>query len=276
MLKLHSFSRAVVICFNPAIGLSSLLTLLHQHILSFYFSLLLDIFFIYISNVNPFPGLPSENPYPIHSTSAHQPTHFCFSVLVFPYTGTSNALKPKGLSSHWCPTSPSSATYAAGAMGSSMCTLWWRCRDKVWSRDWRKGHPETAPPRDPSHIQLPNPDTIVESNKCLMTGAWYSCLLRGSASAWQIQRWMLVVNHWTEHRVPNGGSRERTKEAEGVCSPIGGTTIWVNQYAQSSQGLKHQSILQLGHLCRSKCLQLGWCLLFSSGSVQSTFQYHEH
>ena len=36
-------------------------------------------------------------------------------------------------------------------------------------------------------------------------------------------------NHWTEHRVPNGGARERTQGAEGVCSPIRGTTIWTNQ-----------------------------------------------
>jgi hypothetical protein len=53
--------------------------------------------------------------------------------------------------------------------------------DKVCSRDWRKGHPETAPPGDPSHIQLPNPGTIVDDKKCLMTGASYSYLLRGSA-----------------------------------------------------------------------------------------------
>ena len=54
--------------------------------------------------------------------------------------------------------------------------------NKVWSRDWSKGHSETAPPGDPFHIQLPNPDTIMDVNKCLLTGAWYSCLLRGSAS----------------------------------------------------------------------------------------------
>ena len=30
---------------------------------------------------------------------------------------------------------------------------------------------ENAPPRDPSHIQSPNPDTIVDANKCLLTGA---------------------------------------------------------------------------------------------------------
>jgi hypothetical protein len=28
-----------------------------------------------------------------------------------------------------------------------------------------------------------------------------------------------------EHRVPNGGARENTQEAEGVCNSIDGTTI---------------------------------------------------
>jgi hypothetical protein len=28
-----------------------------------------------------------------------------------------------------------------------------------------------------------------------------------------------------EHRAPNGGARESTQEAKGVCNPIGGTTI---------------------------------------------------
>ena len=31
-------------------------------------------------------------------------------------------------------------------------------------------HSETAPPGDPSHIQSPNPDTIVDAKKCLLTG----------------------------------------------------------------------------------------------------------
>jgi hypothetical protein len=75
-----------------------------------------------------------------------------------------------------------------------------------------------------------NPDTIADANKSLLTGAWYSCLLTGSASAWQIQKWMLTTIQWMEHRIPNEGARERTQGAEGVCSPIGGTTIWINQY----------------------------------------------
>jgi len=41
-----------------------------------------------------------------------------------PYTGGYSLGRTKGFSSHWCPTRPSSATYAAGAMGPSMCTLW--------------------------------------------------------------------------------------------------------------------------------------------------------
>jgi hypothetical protein len=36
------------------------------------------------------------------------------------------------------------------------------------------------------------------------------------------------------HRAPNGGARESTQGAKGVCNPIGGTTIWTNQYPQSS------------------------------------------
>jgi len=42
----------------------------------------------------------------------------------FPYTGRSSLGRTKGFSSHWCPTRPSSLTYAAGAMGQSMYSLW--------------------------------------------------------------------------------------------------------------------------------------------------------
>jgi hypothetical protein len=37
---------------------------------------------------------------------------------------------------------------------------------------------------------------------------------------------MLAANHGTEHGDPDGGVRGRTEEgAEGVCNPIGRTTI---------------------------------------------------
>jgi hypothetical protein len=42
--------------------------------------------------------------------------------------------------------------------------------DKVWNRDRRTGHLEIAPPEDPSHIQSPNPESIVDARKCLLTG----------------------------------------------------------------------------------------------------------
>jgi hypothetical protein len=56
----------------------------------------------------------------------------------------------------------------------------------------------------------------VDAKKCLLTGAWYNCLLRCSASVWQIQRSMLSANHWTEHGVTNGGVRERTEGVKAV------------------------------------------------------------
>jgi hypothetical protein len=46
-----------------------------------------DIFFIYISNVKPFPGFPSENPLSPPLPPAHQPTYSFFLSLAFSYTG---------------------------------------------------------------------------------------------------------------------------------------------------------------------------------------------
>jgi hypothetical protein len=45
------------------------------------------------------------------------------------------------------------------------------------------------------------------------------------ANAWQIQKWMFTVIYRMVHRVPNGGARESTQGAEGVCNPISGTTL---------------------------------------------------
>jgi hypothetical protein len=33
-----------------------------------------------------------------------------------------------------------------------------------------------------------------------------------------------------DHRAPNGGARESTQGAKGICNPIGATTIRTNQY----------------------------------------------
>jgi hypothetical protein len=57
---------------------------------------------------------------------------------------------------------------------------------------------------------------------------------------------MLLANHWTEHRVPNGRVRERMRGAEGVCNPIGKTTISTTRTPQSSQGLTNQGVHMKG------------------------------
>jgi hypothetical protein len=71
----------------------------------------------------------------------------------------------------------------------------------------------------------------------LLTGSCYSCLLWNYASACQIQKLMLTVIYWMEHRAPNGGARESTKGAEGVCNPLGGTTIWTSEVAQTTKDI---------------------------------------
>jgi len=63
-------------------------------------------------------------------------------------------------------------------------------------------------------MHTPNPDTIADAKKFLLTGAWYSCPLRGSARAGPIQMLMYTAKHWTELRDPNGDIRERTVGAE--------------------------------------------------------------
>jgi hypothetical protein len=101
---------------------------------------------------------------------------------------------------------------------------------KVWSCDERMDHLETAISGDPSYNQLPNADTIAYTSKILLKGPRCSCLLWDYAGAWQTQKWMLTVSYWMDHRAPNGEAGESTQGAKGICNPIGGTTIWTNQY----------------------------------------------
>jgi hypothetical protein len=66
----------------------------------------LDILFVYILNVIPFPGFPSASPRPIPpyptsmSVLPHPPTHSHLTTLVFLYTGASSLHRTKGLLSH--------------------------------------------------------------------------------------------------------------------------------------------------------------------------------
>ena len=78
---------------------------------------------------SPFQVFPLETPYPILPPTTSRrvlpipPTHSCLPALGFPYTGASKPLRPSCRSSLWCSTRSSSATYAARALGPSMCTL---------------------------------------------------------------------------------------------------------------------------------------------------------
>jgi hypothetical protein len=45
---------------------------------------------------------------------------------------------------------------------------------------------------------------------------------------------MLTANHWTEHRLPSGGVRERTEGDKEVCNPIGRIAISTNLIPQNS------------------------------------------
>jgi hypothetical protein len=67
-------------------------------------------------------------------------------------------------------------------------------------------------------------------------------------------------------RDSNGGVRKRTEGAEGVCNPIGRTTISTIQTPQSSQGLNHQQTSTHGGTHGSSCICIrGWPYLASMG-----------
>jgi hypothetical protein len=94
------------------------MTVFISHIWTF-----LKRYFLYLHfKCYPHSSFSLKTPYPMHSPPTHQPTHSHILVLGLPYTGASNLHRTKDLSSHWCPTTLSSATYAVG--GLSMYTLW--------------------------------------------------------------------------------------------------------------------------------------------------------
>ena len=113
-------------------------------------------------------------------------------------------------------------------------------RDKVYYKDWRKDHPESDSPGDPSHIQSPHPHTVVDANKCLLTDARYSSLLRGSAVPHKYRGGCSQPSIGLSTEAPNKELEKGSKELNGVCSLIGGITIWTSKYPQSSQGLNQQ------------------------------------
>jgi hypothetical protein len=113
-------------------------------------------------------------------------------------------------------------------------------KKKKLSRDWRKDHPETAPPWNPPHFQIQSHDTIVNAKKCLQTGAWYGFPLRGSANTWLGQIQILTANNWTELKDLMKKFRGRTEGSEEDFNPKGWRTILTNWIPQCSERLNHQ------------------------------------
>jgi len=89
---------------------------------------------------------------------------------------------------------------------------------------------------DPSHLLTPKPDIIADTKKCLLTGAWYSCPLRGSARDGPIQMWIYTAKQWTEYKDPIGEVRARTVGTEGVYNFIGRPKISTNQTPNVPRG----------------------------------------
>ena len=70
---------------------------------------------------------------------------------------------------------------------------------------------------------------------------------------WQTlpESYKYIANHWTEHRVPSRGVRERTEGVEANYKTTGGITISTIQSPKSSQGLSHQERNAHGYSCLS-------------------------
>ena len=81
------------------------------------------------------------------------------------------------------------------------------------------------------HPLLCLPDTGIVSLEIAISGSFQQNLAsvcNGVSVCRLIMGWIPgygSLSYWIHHRSPNGGARESTQGAKGVCNPIGGTTI---------------------------------------------------
>jgi hypothetical protein len=148
--------------------------------------------------LSPFLVSPAQTPYSIPPPPAfmrvftNPPTQSCYPTLAFPYTGASCIHRTKGLSSHWCPTRQSSATYVAGPwVLPSVLFGWWFSSWELWGI-WLvdivlpMGLQTPSAPSDlsltPSLGTLCSVQWLVVSihNKFLIIGSYRTCLLHCS------------------------------------------------------------------------------------------------
>jgi hypothetical protein len=139
--------------------------------------------------LSPFPVSPPQTPYPIPPPhcfyeGAPPPTHSCLTALVSPYTGALNLHRAKGLLSHWCQIRQSTHLKNINlelllSKGNAGTKCGAETEEKAIQRLPHLGiHPI---------CRHQTQTLIADAKKCLLTGAWYSCPLRGYAGAWTIQ-----------------------------------------------------------------------------------------
>jgi hypothetical protein len=73
-----------------------------------------------------------------------------------------------------------------------------------------------------------------------------------------------------DQRAPNGGARESTQGAEGICNPIGGSTIWTNQYPRELVSLAAYESEDglVGHQWKESPIGLANFICLSTGECQ--------
>jgi hypothetical protein len=99
----------------------------------------------------------------------------------------------------------------------------------------------------------------VDANKCLLTGAWYSCLLRSSAIAWQIQRWMLKPTIGLGTGSLMEELEKGTNELKELTAPQDEQQYEPTSTPQNGQGLNHQQNSTHGGTHDSSCTcSRGW------------------
>jgi hypothetical protein len=69
-----------------------------------------------------------------------------------------------------------------------------------------------------------------------------------------------------DHRAPNGGARESTQGAKGICNSIGGTTLWTNQLLTLSAYVSKDGLV--GHHWKERPIGLANFICPSTGECQ--------
>ena len=73
-------------------------------------------------------------------------------------------------------------------------------------------------PRDLFHLQIPNPENIADTKKYLLTGAWYSCPLRGSFSTSSVHVLRLLPTTRLRPETPMRELGEGLKGLKGIAT----------------------------------------------------------